>query len=52
MSAGPHRYWSGPAPTLGEHTRAVLHQELGLDDDELARLEAEHVIGTVPRMSR
>jgi crotonobetainyl-CoA:carnitine CoA-transferase CaiB-like acyl-CoA transferase len=52
MSAGPHRYWSGPAPTLGEHTRAVLQQELGIENDELARLEAEHVIGTVPRMSR
>jgi crotonobetainyl-CoA:carnitine CoA-transferase CaiB-like acyl-CoA transferase len=48
MSGGPPRYWSGPAPTLGEHTTEVLREELGVDDDELARLEAEHVIGTAP----
>src|SRR6185437_12707105 len=29
MSAGPARYWSGPAPLLGEHTEAVLREELG-----------------------
>ncbi len=52
MSAGPHTYWRGPAPTLGEHTVNVLRGELGIDDDTLARLEAEHVIGTAPRMSR
>ena len=48
MSAGPAQYWSGPAPTLGQHTDEVLRDELGVDDAELARLEAEHVIGTVP----
>ncbi len=48
MSAGPHRYWRGPAPLLGQHTADVLREELGIDDAELARLEAEHVIGTVP----
>jgi crotonobetainyl-CoA:carnitine CoA-transferase CaiB-like acyl-CoA transferase len=48
MSAGPARYWSGPAPTLGEHTDDVLRAELGVTDDELARLRAEHVIGTTP----
>jgi crotonobetainyl-CoA:carnitine CoA-transferase CaiB-like acyl-CoA transferase len=52
MSAGPHRYWAGPAPMLGEHTAEVLRAELGLGDDDLARLEAEHVIGTVPVMGR
>ncbi len=52
MSAGPHRCWRGPAPTLGEHTSEVLRAELGLDDDEIAWLEAEHVTGTTPRMSR
>ena len=50
MSGGPDHYWRGPAPTLGEHTHEVLRELLGLDDDELARLEAAHVIGTVPRM--
>jgi crotonobetainyl-CoA:carnitine CoA-transferase CaiB-like acyl-CoA transferase len=48
LSAGPHTYWTGPAPTLGQHNVQVLRDELGLDDDELARLEAAHVIGTTP----
>jgi crotonobetainyl-CoA:carnitine CoA-transferase CaiB-like acyl-CoA transferase len=48
MSAGPARYWSGPAPTLGEHTDAVLRDELGVSDDELQRLRDAHVIGTTP----
>ncbi|HWS47650.1 MAG TPA: CoA transferase, partial [Acidimicrobiia bacterium] len=49
LSGGPQRFWTGPAPTLGEHTAEVLREELGLDPAELARLEAAHVIGTVPR---
>jgi crotonobetainyl-CoA:carnitine CoA-transferase CaiB-like acyl-CoA transferase len=52
MSGGPAHYWTGPAPTLGQHTAEVLRAELGLDDDELARLEVEHVIGTIPFMGR
>jgi crotonobetainyl-CoA:carnitine CoA-transferase CaiB-like acyl-CoA transferase len=48
MSAGPHRYWTTPAPTLGQHNRDVLHGELGLTEEDLARLESEHVIGTKP----
>jgi crotonobetainyl-CoA:carnitine CoA-transferase CaiB-like acyl-CoA transferase len=48
LSAGPQRVWTAPAPTLGQHNASVLRDELGIDDDELARLEAEHVIGTVP----
>jgi crotonobetainyl-CoA:carnitine CoA-transferase CaiB-like acyl-CoA transferase len=52
LSGGPDQYWRGPAPTLGEHTQEVLRELLGVDDDELARLEAAHVIGTVPRMGR
>lgn len=34
-----------PFPSLGEHTGAVLHEVLGLDDDTLARLRATGVIG-------
>jgi crotonobetainyl-CoA:carnitine CoA-transferase CaiB-like acyl-CoA transferase len=52
MSAGPHRFWEGPAPMLGEHTAEVLREELGIGDEDLARLEAEHVIGTTPRPAR
>jgi crotonobetainyl-CoA:carnitine CoA-transferase CaiB-like acyl-CoA transferase len=48
MSAGPATYWTGPAPTLGEHTEAVLREELGLMDDELAHLRDAQVIGTTP----
>jgi crotonobetainyl-CoA:carnitine CoA-transferase CaiB-like acyl-CoA transferase len=47
LSGGPERVWTSPAPTLGQHTVEVL-RELGVDDDELERLEAQHVIGTVP----
>jgi crotonobetainyl-CoA:carnitine CoA-transferase CaiB-like acyl-CoA transferase len=48
LSGGPDRIWAAPAPTLGQHNREVLRAELGLGDEELARLEAEHVIGTAP----
>jgi crotonobetainyl-CoA:carnitine CoA-transferase CaiB-like acyl-CoA transferase len=51
FSAGPARYWEAPAPTLGQHTEEVL-RELGVTDDELARLRAEQVIGTTPVMGR
>jgi crotonobetainyl-CoA:carnitine CoA-transferase CaiB-like acyl-CoA transferase len=47
LSEGPARMWTAPAPTLGQHTAEVLG-ELGIDADELARLEAEHVVGTTP----
>jgi crotonobetainyl-CoA:carnitine CoA-transferase CaiB-like acyl-CoA transferase len=48
FSAGPDRYWHSAAPTLGQHNEAVLRDELGIADDELARLREEHVIGTRP----
>jgi crotonobetainyl-CoA:carnitine CoA-transferase CaiB-like acyl-CoA transferase len=34
------------APTLGEHNSVVLRELLGLSVDELARLEADGIIGT------
>jgi CoA:oxalate CoA-transferase len=36
----------GPAPRLGEHTRAVLSERLHLSDDALDALEAEGVISS------
>jgi len=47
LSAGPEVAWRGPAPTLGQHTDDVL-RELGVTEAALARLRAEHVIGTEP----
>ena len=32
-------------PWVGEHTDQVLHDELGLDDAELARLREAGVVG-------
>jgi len=37
-----------PAPTLGEHSREVLHDILKLDQTTLDDLEREQIIGTVP----
>ena len=40
--------WSGRAsPALGQHNHEVL-TEIGLTDDEIAVLEADHVIGSRP----
>jgi crotonobetainyl-CoA:carnitine CoA-transferase CaiB-like acyl-CoA transferase len=47
MSAGPQRFWTGAAPTLGQHNDEVL-RELGITDEELASLRDARVIGNVP----
>ena len=40
--------YTGPAPTVGQHTAAVLHRRLGLTDAELHALAGEGVIGAFP----
>jgi crotonobetainyl-CoA:carnitine CoA-transferase CaiB-like acyl-CoA transferase len=40
---------AGPAPTLGEHNAAVLGEELGVPEAELAGLHLAGVIGSAPR---
>ena len=37
----------GPAPCVGQHSREVLTEELGLDDAEYASLVAEGITGTL-----
>ena len=44
----PDRWFTRPAPTLGEHNTEILGGLLGVEDDELARLEAAQIIGTRP----
>lgn len=40
-----------PAPGLGEHTREVLHEALGLDEATIADLARRHAIGIPPEIS-
>jgi crotonobetainyl-CoA:carnitine CoA-transferase CaiB-like acyl-CoA transferase len=46
---GAPQWFSRPAPLLGQHTAEVLRERLGLTADEIAALESDAVIGTVPR---
>ena len=41
-----------PAPTLGEHSRAVLSRLTELSDDEIDQLATDDVIGTIPLAAR
>ena len=42
-------WFERPAPLLGEHTEAILRDQLGLDDAAVERLRADEIIGTRPR---
>jgi len=46
--SGLARWYRSPAPTLGQHTEEVLRDLLGLDDDTIAELRAEGIIGARP----
>ncbi len=43
LSATPPGYERAP-PLLGEHTAEILHQLAGVNDDELQRLRAHHIV--------
>jgi crotonobetainyl-CoA:carnitine CoA-transferase CaiB-like acyl-CoA transferase len=45
--AGVDHWLDSSAPTLGQHNHEIL-TSLGLSDDEIAALEADHLIGTTP----
>ncbi|GIW10941.1 MAG: CoA transferase [Chloroflexi bacterium] len=47
LSKTPPRAYR-PAPTYGQHNRAVLGELLGLSEEELVELERERVIGNEP----
>jgi crotonobetainyl-CoA:carnitine CoA-transferase CaiB-like acyl-CoA transferase len=46
--SGVDRWIRSVAPTLGQHTEAILRAHAGDDDETLAALRATGVIGTVP----
>jgi crotonobetainyl-CoA:carnitine CoA-transferase CaiB-like acyl-CoA transferase len=48
LSGGPARFWTEPAPTLGQHNDDVLIGELGLSRDEVQQLRDDHIIGETP----
>jgi len=41
-----------PSPCLGEHNEEVLSRLLGLTPEEVQKLEAKGIIGTIPKPSR
>jgi crotonobetainyl-CoA:carnitine CoA-transferase CaiB-like acyl-CoA transferase len=49
LANGPDSFHRSPAPLLGEHNHELLCA-LGLNDDEIAALEHDGVIGTAPAM--
>jgi len=46
LSATPGRVRTAP-PRLGEHTRSVLHNDLGLLDEEISAFEARGIVRTL-----
>jgi crotonobetainyl-CoA:carnitine CoA-transferase CaiB-like acyl-CoA transferase len=46
--SGVSSWYRSPAPTLGQHTAELLHELLGLGDDEIAALRVAGVIGERP----
>ncbi len=47
IASGPQRFHQTPAPLLGQHNREVL-TGMGLNEDEIADLEEQGIIGNAP----
>jgi crotonobetainyl-CoA:carnitine CoA-transferase CaiB-like acyl-CoA transferase len=47
--SGVARWYDRPAPTLGEHTAALLRERLGLGDAEIAALVRDGIVGERPK---
>ncbi|MGD9996414.1 MAG: CoA transferase [Ilumatobacteraceae bacterium] len=43
------RWFTRPAPLLGQHTAEVFGERLGMSDAQLAELEREGIVGSTPR---
>jgi crotonobetainyl-CoA:carnitine CoA-transferase CaiB-like acyl-CoA transferase len=48
LASAATSWYTRPAPTLGEHNEAILHDLLGLSDGEIAQLRTEGIIGERP----
>jgi crotonobetainyl-CoA:carnitine CoA-transferase CaiB-like acyl-CoA transferase len=49
QSPGSKKFNRFGAPTLGQHNREILGEELGLSSDEIEDLTTKEIIGITPR---
>lgn len=49
QSPGPKTAYRSSAPTLGQHNREILHDELNMENSEIDELANKEIIGTIPK---